>query len=401
MPVRLLLPQLAAACLFLSCGPARGAEWVLDRSVSARITHNDNFNMLAVNPVAETYLTLTPSLSLKSRTESRSVELTASAGINRHFKDKSNDTIDQNLGAALKLTRELNQFSVTVARLRDSTLNSELAQTGVVTVRRQRTQNSVQAAWLHNYDERTTGNLALGAAQVRYEPGPGLVDYDDRSMSIGLRRVLDERGSLTARVISRDYRTVTGDSRTRTLGVSFGGQWQYSERLGLNIEAGRQRTRSDETLKGLICPFGLPPCLPVEIDIRTETTEPTYSGSLGYALESGSVAANLSRSLTASGSGSLLRTDSGGLSYSHRFTDALGLNLGGTLTQSGNLRDLAATDRYASLSASMIWQIDQWLTLSGGLTHSTQRAAGQREDTRANVVFLNLNWGFAPLSRSR
>lgn len=401
MRVRIVLPRLAAACFVLACGAARGAEWVVDRAVSARITHNDNLNMQAADKEAATYLTLTPSLTLASRTESRSVEVTASAGVNRHFENPKNDTIDQNLAASMKLSRELDQFTLSVARLRNSTQSSELVQTGVVTVRRQRTQNSVQAAWLHKFDESTTGTLALGAAQIRYEQGPGLVDFDDSSLTYGLRRVLTERASLNASLSTRNFRTVTGDSRTRADGVSLGGQWQYSERLGLTFDAGRQRTRSTQILTGSVCPLGLPPCLPVSVDFRSESTGSTYSGGLGYEFESGSAGANLSRSLAASGTGSLLRTDFGAVSFRHRFSDTLNLNLGGTLTLSGNLDNDVATSRYGSLSASLNWQIDQWLSLSGGLTHSSQRAAGQVEDVRANLFFLNLSWGFVPLSFAR
>ncbi len=401
MLVRIPLSHLAAACLAMACGAGHGAEWTLDRSVSARITHSDNLNMQAADPVAATYLTLSPSLTLTSRTESRSVEVTASAGVNRHVENPKNDTIDQNLGASLKLSRELNQFTLAVVRVRNSTQSSELAQTGIVTVRRQRTQNGVQAAWVHSFDESTLGNVSLGATQVRYEAGPGLVDFDDTSMAVGLRRVLSERASVNAALSTRNFRTVTGDSRTRADGISFGGQWQSSERLGLTADAGRQRTRSNQTLNGFLCPFGLPPCAPVSADMRSETTGSTFSGGLSYALESGSLGANLGRSLTASGTGSLLRTKSGGISYSHRFSDALNLDLGGTLTQSGTLDNAAATNRFSSLSASLSWQLDQWLSLSGGLTHSTQRAAGQVGDTQVNHFFLNLTWGFVPLSVSR
>lgn len=401
MRVRIPLSHLAAACLGMGCGASHGAEWVLDRGVAARITHSDNLNMQAVDPVAATYLTLSPSLALTSRTEARSVEVMASAGVNRHVENPKNDTIDHNLGASLKLARELNQFTLSISRVRNSTQSSEMAQTGVVTVRRQRTQSGVQAAWIHSFDESTTGNVALGATQVRYEQGPGLVDFDDTSVAFGLRRVLNERASLTANLSTRNFGTMTGDSRTRVDGISFGAQWQYSERLGLSIDAGRQRTRGNQTLNGFDCPFGLPPCVPVSLEIRSETVGSTFSGGLGYAFQSGSAGANLSRSLTASGTGSLLRTDSGGVSFSHRFSDSLNLNLGATLTRSGALDNIAATNRFTSLSASLGWQIDQWLSLSGGWTRSTQRAAGQMEDTRANLVFVNLSWGFVPLSVSR
>lgn len=401
MRVRNLLPRLVAASLVIGSSAARGAEWVVDSSVAARITHNDNLNMQAVDPVTATYLTLSPSLSLTSRTESRSIEVTASAGVNRHFENPKNDTIDQNLGGSLKLSRELNQFTLAVSRVRNSTQSSELAQTGVVTVRRQRTQNGVQAAWVHGFDESTLGNVALAATQIRYEQGPGLVDFDDWSVAAGLRRVLSERASVNATLTTRSFRTVTGDSRTRANGISLGGEWQYSERLGLSIDAGRQRTRSDQTLSGFVCPFGLPPCVPASVDIRSETTGSTFSGALGYKLESGTIGANLSSNLAASGTGALLRTDSGAISYSHRFSDTLNLNLGGTLTRSGSLDSVTATNRFSSLAASWNWQIDQWLSLSGGLTRYTQRAAGQVADTQANLIFLNLNWGFVPLSISR
>lgn len=398
-----VLPPLAVAVLMLPFAAARADEWVIDRALETRLSRNDNLYMQLDYPKAATFLTLFPSLGLSSRTETRDVKVTAAIAANKYLEGPANDTTDHNLAFFLSLPRELNQWTLNASSLRNSTLTSELATTGVVTARRQRTQNSLSGGWGHKLDDKTQATLALSGSQVRHERGPGLVDFDDNFMTLGLTRILFERASLTAGYTSRDYRTVDDTVRTKADSFAIGGQWQYSERLLLSVNAGRQKVHNEQTLdyyQCLLFPGGAF-CVPKSVRAHSDSSGTNYSGSASYQFERGNLAASLARGLTASGTGGLLNTDTAALSYSHRHGDTLTSSLGGTLTRSRNPASSLGETSFSSLAYSLSWRLDQQVTLNLGYTRATQQAPGQAESTRANVVLLSLNWTLPPLSSSK
>jgi hypothetical protein len=421
----------AASWLMLPCGAVLADEWAIDPAVGARMTYNDNINMQVNHPTSVTYYSLSPSVKFSSRTESRDVAMAFGLGANRYPGDSQYNAVDHNVDLSSKWTRELDGLTLGASSLRDSTLNSEFENTGVVVVRRQRTQNRLTGSWEHGLGDTTFSTLALSGTQVRYESGPNLVDFDDNMAAIGLREQLSERASLTATYSRRNYRTLNGNTplpaelpgwiglyqvvdlatdgnvRSNVDTVTVGGQWRYSERLVLGLDVGRFRSRSKQDQTVQVCYMYLGSVFsgcdaPVSGTELSKPSGSTYTFSSGYQLERGNINANLSRGLTASGTGSLLRTDAGGLSYQHRFDDALSFGLGGSSTRSHYLTNIGAADaRLVSLASSLTWQLDQRLQLTGGYTYTRQRAVGQPEATRGNLVYVSLKWDLAPLSKSR
>lgn len=382
------LRRLTAAVLLAGAAGAQADEWVIDRSVASRLSYNDNITMRSDDEQADTYLTVTPTLGMSSRTEAHDIGLNLSVGGNWYQHRTDYNATDYALKAVSKWLAERDQWNLAAGSVRDSTLQSELASTGVVTARRQRTLNSVQGGWQHRFGDQWSGNLGYSNNQVRYESGPGLVDYDDQLVSGGVSSSLTERAALTLALSSRDFKTRSGDVRTKVDAISLGGNWQWTERLGFGVDVGRQWTESDQKLPR-----------PYIGSFHTESTGTTYSGNVGYQFDQGSLGVSLSRGLTASGTGALLRTDSAGLGYRHRFDETVSMNLGAGQTRSRNLDSQDVDSRYSNLSASLGWQIEERLQLGVGLTHSAQRAAGQATTVRGNLLFVTLNWNLEPLSR--
>jgi hypothetical protein len=416
--VRITPLSLLATVLCLLSAAARADEWVADRRVSARVTYYDNFNMQPTDPQAATNLSLTPSLTLSNRTEAREASVSLAGTVNRYLENPEYNTFDYRATFNLKWAGELDQRSITLASVRDSTLTSELATTGVVLARRQRTQTTAQAAWSRSLTERTSVNAALGLVAVRYEPAPGLVDFHDRSVSGGVRHALSERASVGASLSAREYQTDSGDVKSGVRSASVSGQMKYSERLSLSLDAGRDRTRTDYRLNGLSCPLGFftigtdprqfPLCLlvpnsfqTVVVPVTTEVRGTTFNGVAAYQLENGSLSASLGRNLNASGTGSLLRSDQVSLNYQRRFSEKLEFAFAAGLVRSRSVDNAAGETRFTRLSPSLQWNIDEWTSLSAGYSYGTQIATGQTQEIRSNQLFVGISHGFRPLSVSR
>jgi hypothetical protein len=409
---------LPAAVYLLFAAAARADEWALEPSISARMVHNDNINMRPSDALAATSLALTPSLTLANRTETRDASASLSTTVNRYAGLPAYNTIDHRASLSLKSATELDQRSLTLASVRDSTLTSELAATGIVLARRQRTQTSAQASWQHSLSETTFANAALSLTSVKYEPAPGIVDYDDRSVSAGLRRALSERLTLGTTFATRVFQTTTGTVKSNVDSIAIDGALKYSERLSFNLDASRNQTRTQLQRTGLACPpeYGfisngtitVPVCVivpslyqTVVVPTTSEAGSNSFSGTASYQLQSASLSSSLSRSLNPSGTGALLRSDQVSLNYQRRFSESLDFSFVAGIVRSSVLDSAGAESRYNRLAPSVQWRLDQWTSLSCGYVWSSQDAAGQERPARSNMLFVGLNYGFRPLSVSR
>ncbi|MBI4995982.1 MAG: outer membrane beta-barrel protein [Rhodocyclales bacterium] len=349
---------------------------------------------------ADSYLSITPTLAAATRTESRDIGLNLAVGGNWFLDRPEYNATDYLANLASNWRAELDQWRLSAGSKRDSTLQSELDATGTVMTRRQRTLDSLQGTWVHAFSDLWSANAGYGASRASYESGPGLVDYDDQVATAALQSTLSDSASLSLGLSSREFRTRDDRLKTQVDGISLGGNWQYSERLGLGLSIGRQWTKSDQKYDAgciVVIAGVLGNCYPAGTT-HSESSGATYSGNAGYQFEQGSLAFNASRGMVASGTGSLLRTDAIGLGYSHQLDQFLSLNLGANNTRSRNVDVDGNDSRYTSLSSSISWQLDERLAFGLGYSHSRQRSGGG-DPVKNNTVFLNLNWKLAPISR--
>lgn len=400
------LRRLAAAGLVAAAAGVQADEWVIDRSLASRLSYADNITMRSDEKLADSYLTVTPGLGFSSRTEARDIGLNLSVGGNWYRHRSEYNATDYSLRATSKWLAESNQWNLAASSVRDSTLQnesrqSELATTGVVTTRRQRTQDTIQGGWFRRLGDAWSANVGYIGNRVSYENGPGLVDYEDQTVSGGLSASLSERTALTLSLSSRDFNTLNNDTQTKVDAVSLGGNWQWSERLDFGLNVGRQWTENDQKYPGacVVVAFPLVYCYGAGTT-HSESTSTTYSGNVDYQFDQGSFGASLSRGLNASGTGALLRTDSAGLGYSHRIDETLSFSLGAGQTRSRNIDNGDGENRYSTVSSSLNWQLEDRLQLGVGFTHAQQRAADRSASIRGNVLFVALTWNLAPLSRS-
>jgi len=427
-PIRRLA---AASWLALVCPTAHADEWVINPAVDARLSYNDNINMAVNNPLTVTELSLSPSAKFSNSTESHDLAIEAGVSANRFPGHSEYNAVNHQFDLAAKWLGELNQFSFDASSLRDSTLDSELQSTAYVSVRRQRTQNRISSAWRRALDETTFASFGVNIARVRYEAGSTLADFNDNVANLSLREQVSPTFALTGAYSWHEYKTLDnysspysmiagwdglyeveevvrfGNTRTRVGTASLGGQWRWSERLVLDLEAGRFLYRNNQEQIAGQCYWLLGAQLtgctnPVTGINRLESTGSSYTASSDYQMERGAFGFSWSRSLTPSGTGNLLRTDSGTLNFSHRPDDTQTLGLSGMYTRSREVGDVGNVNaRLASCSLSYTRRLDEWLQLSLGYTFARQQAIGQGEAARVNVVFANLKWDIAPLSRSR
>lgn len=373
--------------------------------------YNDNYNMSQASPNSVWGYNVSPQVKLSASAQEWS--LNGRAQINRvDYPNRRQDSHTDDL-VELNYSRqnELNKWGLDANLTSDSTLASELSETGIVVDRAQRSSRTLAPSWASNLTEHDAVTLEYSYNDVTYSSAAGtsllgLLDYKVHAPNISLSHVLSENTSLNLSLGYTDYKSLnTPDlytsqyhqiSKSARIGISH----TFSETLHGSVTAGLNKT--DTTVDALEARvvLGLPFFFPT-------TTNSSGSGSLVNAsleqtYEASKLSGSISRSLNPSGNGGLRQTDRLSVNYSADFTPRLNgvLSLDMYNSQSSSVSNNSITDRYYSLSPTLTWKMTEWWTVRTTYNRAvSQPATGA--DAKGNAMHLTLDYIWPKISSSR
>lgn len=416
MPARKPLSKISHAMLvglafLLPPLDSTALEWSAQPSVAVGSRVHDNIDLETTPQGIVWASSISPQLLLSAR--SAQSALTGRAQINRHdYSDKSvlshtNGLLD------LLFTRqyELSQLSLAGTLARDSTLESELIETGIVTSRAQRTSLTLSPSWVYSITERDSINLGYSYIDVSYgatTTTSNLQDYVKKDPSITLSHEFTEKNKLSLSFGYSDYQSQTPISLTNsqykfaTTSAQLGFIREFSDTLNISLQAGLHKT--DSSISGLVCQplFPFPGCISVPIETNNSDTGSLFKATLRQAFESSQLTVELSRSLQPTADGGLAQSDrlSGG--YSAKLTPTLTSSLNMSIYQSQNSAVSGTTNhrRYYSVTPTVTWQItERWATNASYSRSVSQNASGA--ESTGNAIDLTLNYNWPKISKSR
>jgi len=282
--LKALCAVLCAILLPLAADPCRGAEWSFEPSVSLRSEYNDNIQLTPDPHPTVWGMMLSPDVKFSAATET----LTVTGGLNLSFNRYLNqpqlniDNYDLSLRSRYKAERDSLQLDFDA--IRDSTLVSELATTGVVLAYAPRNLLTVTPSWSRALTEATSISASYRYTNVRYQhtSGTNLTDYQDQSASLGMQSNVDEGKVLNLAAYYDRYETPSPQTRQNTYGVHGGYDHAFSETLRGTFLAGWRRTQSTVSSQVLICDG------PIVVGICngtvTETTAVQKQNTSGFTL---------------------------------------------------------------------------------------------------------------------
>lgn len=395
----LLLPPIDSTAL----------EWSAQPSISVASDVTDNINLVPTPSGTIWSSTISPQLILSAK--SPQSELNGTAQINRiDYSDKSLfSRTDGLLNLTFSRQLERSQLSFAGDVTRDSTLESELIQTGVVTSRAQRTSRSLSPSWNYYITQRDAINLGYSYLDVTYDKKTatsGLLDYIEKDPNITLTHAFSEKNKLNLSLGYSDYKSLTPISVTTrqyhstTTSTQLGFSRDFSETLSVSLMAGVHKT--DSRINSLDCLPFFPPCFPVPVETNFSNTGSLFAATLNKAFESSQLTAGLSRSLQASGNGGLIQTDRLSGSYSAKLAPTLSgsLNMSIYQSQSSTASSNSNSSRYYIIVPAMSWQITEWWSANTSYSRSLSRDANGTEAT-ANAINLTLHYNWPKISKSR
>jgi hypothetical protein len=418
---------------------AQAAEWSAEPSVTMGETYNDNIHLTTVPHNAVRATRFSPSMKLSGKLETLEISGSAGVTVNRYSGEKGLDTTDRVFNLSSLYNTERDNFGLTISHMLDSTLASELAQTGYVSSRKQRRYNTLSPSWTRALTERLKFTADYQYADAKYETDPNLTDYTDQQVRGILEYMWSEQDQLFL-VVSSDkvryastagrrsaipvpfpYNLIYGvnylyggqfsltDRDTKTKNIMVGMSRNFSESLSGTLKIGRRSTVSSSvtTCNGIndSCtwrdnPDGADPL--ITLRQATSSSGSTFEASVNKQFETLKIGGQASRELNASGSG-LVETSNVGISMSDRLSETLSGTLNVSVYSTKYQGDVPTNNdsRYLLIAPGLSWRMSEWWLMDAGYNYARQKYVNSLSAATANSIYVNFTYNWPKISVSR
>ncbi len=355
---------------------ARAAEMSLRMSLRLGEGYNDNVRLVSDSHPNVTITTIAPAVEVKAHTETVTAVAKAQASINRYRGDSDLNATDLAIEASMAKLYERGQIGIRTEYVRDSTLASELSQTGVVQENRQRARASVNPSWTTQLSERASVQLGYDFAQIKYEDaaGTGLTDYQTESPYGVFSYRLSERSSIQALTGMSQLRRAGGGS-VRNIYAQTLLESQLTEVLKAKVGVGLSRIRSNSTLA------------------KDAESGWLAQASIERSFLTSTLAVGLERENNPTGSGELTQTDRLSALWTEKLSPRFSYALGAAAYRNQPIfaTSAIASDTYYRLNGNVTYLVTEDWSIEADIAHAHQRP-DQGESVQANSFFLSTRY---------
>lgn len=383
--------------------PLQAAEVSLSPSISIRGEYNDNIDFTRTFKIDDYLTRITPGLDAEYKTDRVFFKGHGALAVIRYLEEDRRNTEyhDYRITGAFKATERLT-LEGRGSFTKDETLESELEETGLVTVVGDRTRYHGGGGISYYVTERFETRLDFDHNQTDYESA-SYVDYTSDTLSLTfMRQMENEKDTITLKPV---YSTYDSDaSKVDNYALYLGWARSLTETWQLSCFIGARYTETDYfyVKSALVYDPSLLPDTPYRLiserveendkswggvaDVSITKTGETYSGVVGYA-----------RDLTYTSQGDPIERDKFYLNGSRRITERLSLGLSGSAYQSKSDGKFRQEDsRHMELGASLRYRFTQTCSLSSGYNYSyhKDKTLSTDQDYERNRVWVSLQYRF-------
>lgn len=376
--------RLAVSCALSvsATGIANAAEWSAAPVMSWGVDQDSN-RVLADEARASQSGNLHLEAQLRHTSPNLQLSVRPLVEFHRYTNDGSANSDDRSLGLASNWIREHWQWSVSAQVAQESTLTSELTDTGVIEGDSTRRTKSAASSWRLEHTELRSTDIQAAYADVDYQGrlANRLPGYRYPSLSLSERFQVSERSAFVMSAFASELQSPFRLSESRDTGFTFAVDHALSDLTQLHFAFGG----SERKIAG----------------IRSNG----YVGELDLTRnsEAGQWRLFYHRKLAASGLGYLVERDEAGLSLRHPLSPLMSGSVSVQAVRNDNATFGGSSERhrYEAFETGLDWRLRE--TAMMGLRLGARRA--QRfENTdlaggwRASVVFT---WTPRPQTLSR
>lgn len=399
--------RLLFAVAFSFCVSVQAADYSLD-GVLRYDTSYDNNLQLSEQRQSAWGQNVSANINAVGKTERTSADVQIQLS-NHRFNREQFDSDDQTLRLSAGHTFERSSVDLKLANVRDSTLNSELLDSGRMLDAQRRQQLSAAPVWSYQLSEKNLITLQGNYLDTRYL-GSGYTDYRYWQTQFLWTHSLSERLRGFASISYSDYRSQpvsypfgqTYATTSTDRGFQVGGDYLFSENLTASLLIGTSRNHTDPRIDdpGQFCPLAranpfLLSILPLCALDDTYASLATVNGSLSWRGERNDLSLNVSRATQPSSNGYVQQTEQIDLDWRFSIWEhgSLGLAVTAGATDAPNERStragLSRDFEYATLSYTHSLN-EAWL-IDCNLRYRSQEY-DQQDRVESNVIFIGISW---------
>lgn len=388
------------------------AEWSVKPSVSLREDYNDNIQLSTLPHDSIWSTVVTPAVNFSRETDTGAVSAGARFSARRYSGNQITDRNDQYYTFSGQRSSDKNQLGVVASLTRDSAAGQVLNQRDYITL---------NPSWTVRLDERNSVKVDYQYDKSKYldAVNTSQTGYDNRSLSGKWIYLFSELDEISVSAYSSKYETSTGSRKSDSSGIQAGVKHKFSETLVGSASVGRRTTNT--TVKELQCvdgfvvnffgnaiwscdltSFGLPGTWQNVDKVDTDSGS-VLTFSLNQNTETLGMGAEFKRSVSPSGTGYLVETDSVNLSANKSLTPNLTLRLNVNATDNRYVGNVSSSNnnRYYNINPALNWRMTEWWTLDAGYGYTSQKYKAATSSSTSNAVYVNFTYNWPKISVSR
>jgi hypothetical protein len=337
-------PAALGSCCVLGSGsaPLSAAEWSLTPNYSASVDYNNNRRLIPDDKGTDASV-LAIDLLFKRALEDMQFTFEPRYVLRRFTDPSLGNGDDRIVKAGFNWLGEQSTVNLTASYWDQSTLTTELLETGIASANTHRRMLQTGATWTLNQTERRALIAQLSYLDVSYygqaeKQFPG---YRYPSGSVGERFIFSERGSFTVSTYGSVLSSPTPGGSSRELGLQSEINYAFSERTSIDASIGE----SSRKLNG------------------DDSHGTDASIALNHSLYLGQITLGYTRSLVPYGTGFLVEQQRFTATLSRPLTPFLASDVSFVRVQNNEAAVLLRIDRpnYNSLSAGLNWRpVETW-----------------------------------------
>jgi hypothetical protein len=362
--------------------PVFAAEWSITPSYSSSVDYDSNRRLELVGKGTSAFV-LATDIRFKRALEDLEFTFEPKYSLRRFSDSAFGNGDDRTVDAAINWTREKSTLSLTASYWDQSTLTTDVLETGIISGDTHRRAAQAGANWNWNQTERRSLVAQFSYMDVSFygQNAALLPGYRYPSGSMGERFFFDERGSFTVSGFGSRLQSDARGNSSHEAGVQAEVLFQFSEKAVIDGSLGT----SSRVLSG------------------ASSRGTNASLSLNYSLEQGKATVAYTRSLVPYGFGFLVEQQQYTASLVRSWGPFFDSTLSFLRTQNNENAVLLRIDRrnYNTLSATLIWRpLQTW-----AVTTQVQGMRTQTPDFTAQAVkgwksSVTLTWTPLPTSQS-
>jgi hypothetical protein len=366
---------------------AGAADWSIVPTITQRSGFNSNLNLTPTNVLSDYILSLQPVADFNYTTEIS--QLQGHLGLlGQHYISHSNlDHIDQNfqINGRYQATPKVN-LSLNTSYINDSTLQQELATSGVVIGRTPRQSFLVGPGITYNLTERFLATASYNFNRVLYQASQ-FTDFTSQQAGLSFTYLLkNEKTSLVSN--NSVYQTVyAGGNNYKSIGIYGGVNHKFSERWDVNLMSGvninyysfNTQVVNASPFTQVVNTSQFPQVVnvsPFFVQVKTKTIKssgvsPYVNLSTHYRWTKLAVTGGFSMSQQPSAYGAVYQVNQLNLGANYNFTERLSGALGGAYSLSNqSSQNISSEWNYYSIVSSLSYQITEQFSVSPGYSFS-------------------------------